>query len=208
MAGLAVTGAVEVDVRMTGDGHPVLAHDPVVEGAVIAETTWVGLATTEETLGHPLCQLDAVMAIPGRLDLEVKNLPGQPGFDPSGRLALEVAARARVSDVVTSFYWPDMDLVRRRAPDVTTGLLVGEGGSLSDAVDHATERGHGIVAAHHSLVTPTEAERLATRDGPALIVWTLDDFDRAVALVRSGVAAVVTDRPSALFAFMQEETSG
>jgi glycerophosphoryl diester phosphodiesterase len=199
-SGLAAVGAVEVDVRLSGDGRLVLAHDAVVAGLDVATTPWRQMPA--------LGLLDEAMGIPGRFDLEVKNLPGEPGFDQHGRLALAVASRARSLDVVTSFYWPDMDRVARRAPWVDTGLLVGEDGSLDDAIEHARSHGHRVVAAHHSLVDPDSVAR-QTADGDLhLMVWTLDEPERAVALLTSGVAAVVTDQPSMMSTFIREMTSG
>lgn len=207
-AGLAVAGAVEVDVRATRDGRLVLSHDPIVAGMVIGESSWSELEAAETAMGERLCQLDEAMGVPGRFDLEIKNLPGQPDFDPSGRPALEAASRARGTDIVTSFWWPDMDLVARRAPGVVTGLLVGEGGSLEDAVAYAVAHGHPVVAAHHTLVEAAVAGEVVDAAGLRLMIWTLNDPRRAVQLIESGVAAVVTDRPSTLSTFLQEETSG
>lgn len=194
MAGLAAVGAAEVDVRLTQDGHLILAHDPLIECAEVASASWEEYALLPPERRPTL--LDHVMALPGRLDLEVKNLPGEPGFDPSGRAALLTASRLRPSDILTSFFWPDMDRVRQIA-EVATGLIVGEGGSVIDAVHHACNRGHNAVFAHETLVTETEVAA-AEKAGVQLGVWTVDDVERARELSGMGVATIISNDPRLL----------
>jgi glycerophosphoryl diester phosphodiesterase len=204
MVGLAVDGAVETDVRLSKDGRLTLAHDPELGGRLVAESTWQELAALDLGSGHSPCLLDEVLAIPGRVDLEVKNLPGQPGFDPEGRLALLVAARARAGDIVTSFYWPDMDLVRARAPGVTTGIIIGEGGSFQDGLRHCREQGHEGIAVHDSLLD-RESCRLAREAGVAVLAWTVNNLDRARELSHWGIAAIISDHPEMLTAAFRKE---
>ena len=194
ISGLEIAGAVEVDVRLSGDGHLVLSHDPSVSGVVIAESTWMELSEIDLGGGHRLCLLDEVLALGGHIDLEVKNLPGQPGFHEDGRLALMVASRARPEDVVTSFYWPDMDIVRRLAPDVETGLLVGDLGSVDDALRYCRSGGHGVIAVAASLMDEEVCDR-ADRQGVAVVCWTVNERPLAFELARQGASAIISDRP-------------
>lgn len=117
-AALATVGRCEVDVRRSRDGVAVLSHDPEVEGRMVHETDWRHL---EE---GGLCRLEDVLTLDGAIDFEVKNSGGEAGYDPSGALARQVAESARPRDVLSSFNWADMDLVRRSHPQVRTGLLV------------------------------------------------------------------------------------
>lgn len=193
LAALEGVGAAEIDIRLSADGHLVLAHDAAVDGREIAASDWAELAEVRRD-GHPICLLDEVLAWPGRLDLEVKNLPFQPEFDDSGRPALLVASRARPGDIVTSFYWPDMDLVRRRAPDVATGLLVADPGLMEAALEHATEMGHVAVVPEEPLVEADWCRR-AMEAGLEIMVWTVNYPDRARELYQLGVAAIISDVP-------------
>jgi glycerophosphoryl diester phosphodiesterase len=193
MAALEVAGAAEIDIRLSADGHLVLAHDARTAGREIATSTWAELAEVRRA-EHPLCLLDEVLALPGRLDLEVKNLPFQPEFDDSGRLALLVASRARPNDIVTSFYWPDMDLVRRRAPNVTTGLLVSDPDLMEPALVHAVEMGHTAVVPEDPLFEEGWCRR-AREQGLAVMVWTVNEPERACELYQFGVAAIISDVP-------------
>lgn len=193
VAALEGVGAAEIDIRVSRDGHLVLAHDASIEGIEIADSTWAQVAEVRRA-GHPICLLDEVVALPGHLDLEVKNLPFHPGFDDSGRPALLVASRARPGDIVTSFYWPDMDLVHRRAPGVATGLLVADPELMEAAVDHAREMGHVAVAPEDPLVDEAWCRR-ALRAGLAIMVWTVNDPERARELYQFGVTAIISDVP-------------
>lgn len=193
MAALDVVGAAEVDVRMTADGQLVLSHDPELGGRMIAGSRWDELADRRVD-GYPPCLLEEILAVPGRLDLEVKNFPFEENFDDRGRLALMVASRARPGDVVTSFYWPDMDLIRERAPRVATGLLVADEATVEGAVAHAHDRGHDAIVPEDPLVD-ADLCAAAAAAGLAVMTWTVNDPLRARELYQLGVAAIISDCP-------------
>ena len=74
---------VELDVRLTADGALAVHHDPVVRG----------IGPVRELAAD---QLPASVPAPGRgpgrlrraeVNIEIKNLPGEPGFDPDERMA-------------------------------------------------------------------------------------------------------------------------
>lgn len=190
MSALAEVGAVEVDVRLTRDGHLILAHDPEIGGRTVSTAPAGDLLALQP---RP-CLLDEILPFPGRLNLETKNIPGEEGFDPDGYVALLTASRGRATDLLTSFFWPDMDRVKARAGHLLTGLVVGEGGSIEDALLYAEENGHRAVSAHHSLVDRDICVRASRRE-VAVAVWTVDTVDRARELSGMGVAAIISDDP-------------
>ena len=194
LSGLEVADAVEVDVRISGDGLLVLAHDPAVGEALVHATPWSELTGPD---GRPLCQLEEALAVPGRVCIELKNLPGDPGFDPEGRMGLLVASRARPTDIVASFYWPDMDLIRSRVESVATCLIVGRGGSAADAVAYAEERGHVAISVDHTLIDGS-VPKLASAAGVRVLAWTVNDPRRALELDAMGVTAIISDDPESL----------
>ncbi|MFO7293983.1 MAG: glycerophosphodiester phosphodiesterase [Actinomycetes bacterium] len=194
LSGLEVADAVEVDVRMSSDGLLVLAHDPYVGGKPVHATPWADLVGSD---GRPLCQLEEALAVPGRVCIEVKNIPGEEGFDPHGRVVLLAASRARPTDVIAGFYWPDLDLIRSRAPEVATCLVVGVGGSPADAVSYAGERGHAAISVDHTLIDGSLLE-LASAAGVRVMAWTVDDPRRARELFAMGVTAIISDDPESL----------
>lgn len=198
LAAAEVADMVEVDVRCTADGTLVLSHDPYVAGLAVAETPWSRLSTVDLGGGHRPVDLMALMAaLPNfPLNLEIKNFPGDPGFDEEHGVALRTAAKARPGDLLSCFYWPTMDAVREASPGTATGLLVDQGWSLTDAVDHALARGHVAVIPQYQLALSSEpAVRLAAEAGLLVAVWTLNDASIASQLASMGVTAIITDDP-------------
>ena len=131
------------------------------------------------------------------VQIEVKNLPWQPGYEPDHRLALEAADRARPLDVVTSFNWETVGAVRRVFPDVATGVAVDADGDLSDAVAHCLDAGHRVLVPEESLVTEETAELMGS-SGLECFPWTVNDPTRAGELVELGVSGIITDDPESL----------
>lgn len=186
-----VVSLVEIDVRRSADGALVLSHDPEIGGLVVADTPWSQLRVLDVGGGHhPILLGDLMDQVPDlALDIEIKNWPLQPGFEPNGETALEVASMARTGDFLTCFYWVTMDQVKEQFPSVPTGLLIDKGGPYGDAITHARTVGHEILAPHWSLV-----------DGPvpddlSVSVWTMNDPDRVADLADWGVDAIITDDP-------------
>lgn len=203
-AAAAVVGMVEIDVRRSRDGELVLSHDPELGGLVVAETDWLELAAVDLGDGHhPILLGDVMSELPElALDIEIKNWPFQSGFEADGATAVEAARMARPIDVVTCFYWPTMDVVKAAVPDVATGLLIDEGGSITDAVTHAREIGHELIAPHWSLVEGTLPEDLATS------VWTMNDETKLEQLAAWGVDIFITDDPGRLAAAVGDTSNG
>ncbi len=186
-----VVSLVEIDVRRSSDGALVLSHDPEIGGLVVAETPWSQLRTIDVGGGHhPILLDDLMTGVPDlALDIEIKNWPLQPGFEPDGETAIEVAGMARENDFLTCFYWVTMDQVKERFPNVATGLLVDQGGSFEDAVSHARTVGHEVLAPHWTLVSGPVPEDLLVS------VWTMNDPSLVSDLVEWGVDAIITDDP-------------
>lgn len=197
-AAAAVAMGVEIDVRRSADGRLVLAHDPDVAGLSVHKNPWSALADVD-LAGHRPALLDDVLDVDARLDIEVKNIPLQPGFDPRHRVALDVADRARPGDVVTSFWWPSVDAIRPVRPTVETGLLFAAPMSPLLAIRHAVDHGHETIAPQHELVDEALMDQ-AGREGLRVMAWTVDETHIAVGLADLGVAAIITNRPGELIA--------
>lgn len=211
LAAAAVADMVEIDIRSTGDDILILSHDSHIGGMAVAETRWADLAGFDLGEGHRPNDLKTVMsALPGfPLNLEIKNFPGENGFDPDHRLAIRTAAMARSGDLLTSFYWPTVDVVRDNSPLTSTGLLVDRGGSIADAVDHALTRGHVAVIAQFEVALRSEAAvRAAVEAGLSVAVWTLNDPSVAIRLAAMGVTAVITDDPGEMRHALRDLTVG
>jgi glycerophosphoryl diester phosphodiesterase len=176
-AAAEVASMVEVDVRRDNSGVLVLSHDAPA--------------------GESLTLDQALAALPSlSFNLEIKNFPGDVGFEADHGLALECAAKSRAGDLLTCFYWPTIDEVRLRYPEVATGLLIDAGASISDATAHALHQGHGTLVPNWELVlSQPDATREAAASGLVIAVWTLNDPTKALALAKLGVSAIITDDP-------------
>jgi len=184
---------VELDVRMTSDGGLAIHHDPVVDGV----GTISGLAAADLPSYVPL--LPEVLEVCGGLvlNIEIKNLPGDPGFDPADRVAREVAelvvATGWESRVVISSFWPDtLEAVVDAQPDLSTGLLLAPWFDPSEAVATAVDRGCTAVHPHIDLVTGALIDRAHGR-GLSVATWTVNDRSALEAAGEAGVDTVITD---------------
>ena len=198
VAASLVADFIELDVRRTADGQMVLSHDPEFGDAVINDHTWEELRHIDLGSGYGPALFGQVLeALPDTpLDLEIKNFPYQPGFDPSGEFAVEVAGLARPFDVVTSFFWPTMDIVKAALPDLRTGLLVFQGGTVADTLAAALEGGHEVIAPHFGLLMDDlQMISQAHEAGLEVISWTVNDPDVARALMAARIDGLISDEP-------------
>lgn len=201
LAAADVADGVELDVRRSGDGRLVLSHDPWIAGLPVWETPWSQLCEVDLGEGHHPALLDEVLAaLPDTpVQLEVKNWPADPGYEPDHRLALETAERARPSDIVTGFNPETLSLVRRTYPAVATGLCVPPGIDLDRAVRRCLDDGHSVLVPAYSLVM-TEVNV----DLP-VYTWTVNDPGLAEELVERGVTGIITDDPGTISQFLRSE---
>jgi glycerophosphoryl diester phosphodiesterase len=147
-----------------------------------------------------------------RLLLELKNIPGEPNFDPTGQQAAS-ALLALVAQtafpverlVVQSFFPTSLDAIELGDPRIATALLTtsqispgppGAGFYATQNGAYATARGYEITAPDQrspDLSPETVAAIQAT--GRAVVLWTVNaptDIERAIAL---GVDGIISDRP-------------
>lgn len=191
IAAAEVADRVEMDIRRSRDGKLVLSHDPHLRGHVVAETPWSELCELDlGDLHHPALLDEALAALPDTpVQLEVKNLPFEPGFEPDHRLALETAERARTGDMITGFNPETLTAVKRVFPDVATGLAVTADVALDQVVKHCLDVGHRALVPESSLLTE---EINAALD---IYPWTVNDPTRARELAEFGVTGIITDDP-------------
>ncbi len=199
LAASAVADMVEMDVRRSADGKLILSHDPVLAGEEVHESTWSELSELDLGDGHHPALLDEVLAALPALgaQLEVKNQPGEPGFEPDHRLALETAERSREMDIVTSFNRATIEAVRRHFDHVRTGLAVEFPESIDEVIEYCVRLGHAAIVPAAGLVDVVWVENALTA-GIGVFPWTVNDAHVAAELVEAGVSGIITDDPGAM----------
>jgi glycerophosphoryl diester phosphodiesterase len=210
----------ELDVRFTGDGVPVVFHDPDlkrmvgIEGRIDELDIATFLALRTDLLGAdrrlavtadpvPLLTLQAALRHARRrgacLNVELKNLPGEPAFDPTERTAERLAhalGRSRIPAhrlTVQTFWAPDALVFSRQLPGVRRSLLV-EAGDEADGLRRALMAGVHAVG----LAWPVAAEtvQLAHARGLEVMTYTVNDPGAVLAARRAGIDVVITDDPA------------
>jgi glycerophosphoryl diester phosphodiesterase len=188
---------VELDVRGSAEGVPVVHHDPrLPDGRAIHELPAAALASLVPTLA------DALDACAGAVvDVEVKNSPGEPGHDPdetlAGRVAELVTARTGApggpaAAFISSFSFATVAAARAADRDVPTGLLVHPALDPFAGLEQAVALGCTTLLPFRAQLTPRLSEAVHSR-GLALVVWTVNDEAELAAASRAGADAVVTD---------------
>ena len=210
--------AVEFDVRMTADEVAVVMHDPDVSRTtdgtgLVPELTLADVRRLRIPLpaggaaGVPTLD-EALECLAGRTagDIEIKNLPGEPGFTSDREVAVEATLEAldRVDFpgqvIVSSFNPASVAHSRRLRPNVPTGLLTSYDVEAVEALRRATEGGHPWVLPFVSKVLEAgEGFGAEARDARVLLgVWIADDPETARRLFELGADAVATNDPRAI----------
>jgi glycerophosphoryl diester phosphodiesterase len=191
---------VELDVRRTADQAMVIHHDAVLpDGRVIVELTGAELPDSVPSLSATL-EACAGMGV----NVEIKNDPADPDFDPDDRVALAAtelllagAARNEIDlarILVTSFNPRTIAVVHEMAPGVPTGLLVFDLSDPARTVERAALGGHVSINPWDPLVDESLME-LARQAGLLVYPWTVDDPARMRTLVDLGVDGIITNVP-------------
>jgi glycerophosphoryl diester phosphodiesterase len=209
---------IELDVRVTSDGVAVVMHDADVDRTTdghgpVCEMTLGDLKRLRITTaaGDPTeipTLLEVLRLLSGRamVDLEIKNIPGEPDYDALDERAAEATVAALeecafVGDVLLSSFNP-ASLARSRtvAPDLPTGLLT------IDQVDAPDALAFAIASGHHWALP---SARAVSRAGEAFVsnahdvgvrigTWVVDDPATAARLARWGADAIATNDPAAI----------
>jgi glycerophosphoryl diester phosphodiesterase len=194
---------IELDVRRTDDDRLVVHHDPLLpDGRVIRDTRRDDLPDHVPELAAALDACDGVC-----VNIEIKNDPDEPDFDPTDwvahrTLALLERRGVGVRWLISSFRFETVQRCRLLSPRLRTAWLVG---ALDDAiVSRTVEAGH--VAVHPSVAGLEEAQvRRAHAAGLAVNTWTCDDPVRLRELVAWGVDGICTNVPDVALAVRRGE---
>jgi len=209
---------VELDVRLTADRVLVIMHD-----ADVSETTDGAGLVNDLTLAE-IKQLhaggrnvaesgrtevptlrEALVLLSGRagVDVEVKNLPGEPGFDSPREEVVELVLEAldetrfRGDVIVSSFNWLSIERSRQLRPHIPTGFLSTASIDPWASLLYVRSNGHDYVLPQFPVLLEAGASfvHAAHADGIRVGTWTVDDPAIIERLFSMGVDAVATNRP-------------
>ncbi len=185
---------VELDVRLTADGALAVHHDAEVPGLGPICALGVG-----DLPAHVPLLADALAASEGMVvNVEIKNAPGDPGWDEGEAVAALTAAAIDEAGwidrvIVSSFQPATLRAVQVADGRLALGVLWGWTVETGSALVEAAEAGCRAVHPFVTTVTP-ELVEAAHEAGLAVNVWTVNAPHDLEAMVALGVDAVITDR--------------
>lgn len=206
---------VELDVRLTRDGIPVVHHDAGATGpdgpVVLDETDWEPLATmrfVDERGAYTVHTLHEVLsALSGRCLVNVELKPPRPERreEMVERVIPEIRrVRPRESILVSSFDPDLLEILGRRDRSLALGFLFTTLAELNHFEQGTAIDGMTALHPRRDLVDARFMKRAAER-GLLVTAWTVDDPAEAGRLVRLGVTGIVTNRPDLDFDALYDE---
>lgn len=189
--------AVELDVRMTGDGYLVVHHDAVLSDQQSICAMRAGDLPTHIPFLH-----DALDACDGMwVNIEIKNDPREPDFDDTDRVARLVAEHLdeRGSHhrwLISSFRRETVDVMRALLPSVRTAwLTVGVPDEQLDVVARSlAHAGHYGIHPWEATLTH-DAVKVFREHGLVVNIWTCDDAEKMTMCKEWGANGVCTNVP-------------
>jgi glycerophosphoryl diester phosphodiesterase len=185
--------AVELDVRRTADGILVVHHDPLLDGG----RSIVGANACD--LPEFIPSLDAALdACAGMwVNVEIKNDPDEPDFDPTDSIADQTVAALsdRGEDdrwLISCFRIETIDRCRSLSESIRTAWLVME--VPDDVISTLVSRGHSAL---HPWVAMLRHSHIDVCHGAGIAVntWTCDDPLRMAELIDWGIDGICTNVP-------------
>jgi glycerophosphoryl diester phosphodiesterase len=212
---------LEVDAKLTKDGVPVAVHDATVDrtmnctGEVRSFTLDALEACRFDVLGSPggfprtktvkpsghvatIAQVLELARLTGAgVNLEIKNLPTDPDWDPTPAYAnrvmdvAEAAGLSRSQLLIQSFIPANLDVAKQRIRGVRTSLLTLNGSATF--VTLAKDNGYDWISPQWP-VTPAFV-RDSHKAGLLVVPYTIDQRAQVRAAAKAKVEALITDDP-------------
>ena len=219
---------IELDVRLTADHVAVVLHDAdvlrttdgtgLVNEMTLAEVKALdasgdrGLGVEVPTLEEVLRGLSGLIGV----DVEIKNLRGEPGYDsPREAVAAECVRLIRETGfqgdvILSSFNASPIERVREVASDVPTGFITTAVVDPWEVLAYANSRGHALILPQAPAIydAGTAFVEAAHEAGVRVGAWTVDDPDAVDRLFAMGVDAVATNDPAMGVAVRDRYRSG
>ncbi len=208
---------IELDVRLSADDVLIVHHDAhLADGRLIRQHVAAELPEFVPTLGQVLEVIGD-----GWVNVEIKNVPGEPDYDDDHQIAVAVAGlmaahlavqgqpgEAAVDRlVVSSFNVGSIDRLQAIDPALPIGLLVWAQADPASLVARAAAHRFAAIHPHDVLVDQAFVDR-AHAEGLQVNVWTVDDPERIRQLVGFGVDGIITNDPARALAALGRRSSG
>jgi glycerophosphoryl diester phosphodiesterase len=190
---------IELDVRASTDGVPVVIHDRGLERTTtgygnVDVMSLAEIRKADAGEGQTVPTLDEALDVIRdriRLDLEIK----QPGIE---QVVMDSLGRhPEVKWIISSFDWNVLRRVRELAPDAELWPLSIE--TTRAVIDAAKALGSPCIAVNHKGVTE-ETVQMVGEAGLRIFAWTVNEPDEARRLKALGVYAFCTDDPRSILA--------
>ncbi len=203
----------ELDVGLTRDGQVVLMHDRTVDRTTdgtgdlgdfyleelrsLEVGSWFG----EEFDGEPIPTLREVIRFAKgqlKLNIEIKTSREEPTIAAA---VVEIIRSEGFGEecMVTSFSRETIEEVKRIAPELRTGFIFGK-----DYPDDVFEGGWEVLSSNYEVVDSMFVAR-AKQNGKSVHVWTVDERDLMLRLIRLGVDGIISNRPALLLEVIAED---
>jgi glycerophosphoryl diester phosphodiesterase len=189
--------AVELDVRRCGSGELVVHHDPKLsDGRIIFSVDKRDLPTHIPSLAEALDACGSMW-----VNIEIKNDPKEPDFDPQEVTTRKVVDFLRERGsldrwLISSFRRETVDLIRSLMPELKTAWLVMtiDDAQLETVASEMASQGH---TALHPWVKQLSQRMVDVfhRHGLQINTWTCDDPRRMRELVEWRVDGICTNVP-------------
>ena len=202
--------AVELDARRTADGVVVIHHDDTLPGE---DLPIVAMTRSEVSTAAPWVPdlADVLDACAGMwIDVEIKNDPREPDWDPDDAVATTIVDRHATAAIVITSFNPGTVATALRG-GLRTGLLVGRGLDPAEMAGPAAEMGHEFLLPHWSTLDGEHGGHMvsaARHAGIEVAVWTVDDPTPMRRLAGLGVGAICTNAPDVAASALVEDGDG
>jgi len=187
--------ALELDLRVTRDGHLVVLHDPTVE------RTTNGTGRLNELTLTEVQRLDAGLGerVPAFVEvLDATTLPIHAELKEVEAAELLAGAifEGGAGRVTTISFLPEaLRRMKRALPDQPVGLVLF--GAPPDAAERALSLGADIVSLEADHLDAEVVER-CRRVGLEVTTWTVNETGQMRRVMELGVDGIATDRPDLL----------